>query len=141
MRSSPAATLALVVLAIGALPNSALAQAWLPPRGEGTLTISYQDTLARGELDRNGQPFWEEGTTRAHGLISEVEWGLTDRVALNFTVPFITASYRHRSITQRIGAGTSGLRALMGCGSSRRIAERVSTPVARWKARRPVTIS
>jgi hypothetical protein len=78
MRSPSAATLALVALGIGALPGRTLAQAWLPPRGEGTVTITYQDTLARGELDRNGQPYWEEGTTRAHGLISEVEWGLTE---------------------------------------------------------------
>ena len=94
MRSSPAAALALVALGVGALPGRALAQAWLPARGDGTVTITYQDTLARGELDRDGQPYWDEGTTRAHTLISEVEWGLTNRVALNLTLPFITARYR-----------------------------------------------
>jgi hypothetical protein len=94
MRSSPAAALALVVLGVGALPDRSLAQAWLPPAGDGTLTITYQDTTARGELDREGEPYWVEGKTRTHTFAPEIEWGLSERVALNVTLPFIAARYR-----------------------------------------------
>ncbi|MBI4477666.1 MAG: hypothetical protein HY654_10860 [Acidobacteria bacterium] len=93
MRSSPAATLALVALGVGALPGRTLAQAWLPSPGEGTLTITYQNTLARGELTTDGRLLGDD-TVRAHGLVPEVEWGLTNRLALNLTLPFITARYR-----------------------------------------------
>ncbi|MBI3261814.1 MAG: hypothetical protein HYZ58_01520, partial [Acidobacteria bacterium] len=94
MRSSPGATLALVALGVGALPDRTLAQAWLPSRGDGTVTITYQSTLARGELTTDGQLLGDHDTVRAHGLISEVEWGLTDRIALSLALPFVTARYR-----------------------------------------------
>lgn len=93
VRASRAAALALVAFAVGALPDRALAQAWLPPRGDGTVTITYQSTLARGELTSAGQLLGDD-TVRAHGLISEVEWGLTDRIALNLALPFVTAKHR-----------------------------------------------
>lgn len=94
MRSSSAATFAVVAFAVGALPDRALAQAWLPTRGDGTVTITYQSTLARGELTTDGQLLGDHDTVRAHGLISEVEWGLTDRIALSLALPFVTARYR-----------------------------------------------
>lgn len=94
VRLSRAATLALVALGVGALPGRALAQAWLPARGDGTVTITFQDTLARGELTTDGRLLNDQDTVRAHGLTSEVEWGLTDRIALNLALPFVMAKYR-----------------------------------------------
>lgn len=84
----------LVGLGVGGLPGRTLAQAWLPSRGEGMVTITYQGTSARGELDRYGEPYWVEGTTRAHTFTPEIEWGLSERVAMNVTLPFIVARYR-----------------------------------------------
>ena len=93
MRLPRAATFVLVALGIGALPGRALAQAWLPARGDGTLTVAFQESLARGELTTDGRLIAAQDTVLAHGLTSEVEWGLTDRIAMSLTLPVVTAKY------------------------------------------------
>ena len=95
MRSSAAATLTLVALGVGVLPGRALAQAWVPPRGDGVVTITYQDTLARGHLFDDGRLVpGEQDLVHAHAFTSEIEWGLTDKIALNVALPFVAAKYR-----------------------------------------------
>lgn len=78
---------------VAALPGPALAQAWLPSRGDVTVTIGYQRTFSEGELTTDGRLLFLEETVRAHGLIPEVEWGVTDRVALKLTLPFVAAKH------------------------------------------------
>jgi hypothetical protein len=88
-------TFLLAVVGVG-VTNSALAQAWLPPPGEGTLTVTYQDTLSRGHLYSDGSRVPGElghDPVRAHSLVTEVEWGITDRVAVHGAIPFVAAKY------------------------------------------------
>src|SRR5687768_10097594 len=75
-------------------PAPARAQAWLPSAGDAVLTITYQSTSARGELDRHGEPYWEEGVTRAQIFSPEIDWGINNRLAVNVTLPLIAARYR-----------------------------------------------
>jgi hypothetical protein len=95
--SVPFAFSAFVFATVGVgITESALAQAWLPPPGEGTLTVTYQDTLSRGHLFSDGSRVPGElghDPVRAHSLTTEVEWGITDRLAVHGAIPFVTARY------------------------------------------------
>jgi hypothetical protein len=87
-------TLATIYLA--AFPTSVFAQAFVPPAGEGNVTIAYQNLFARGHLDLNGDrmegpagtdPVW------GHAFTVEAEFGLTRRLAVNASIPYIRSKY------------------------------------------------
>ena len=68
------------------------AQAFLPPAGEGSVTVTYQNLFARGHLDLNGDRMTgPSGTdpTQAHSMILEADFGVTDRLAVNLSLPYI----------------------------------------------------
>ena len=72
------------------------AQAFVPPAGEGNVTIAYQNLFARGHLDLNGRRMeGPSGTDRtwAHAISIEAEFGLTDRLAVSASIPYITSKY------------------------------------------------
>lgn len=74
----------------------ATAQAFLPPTGEGNVTVTYQNAHARGHLDLNGDRMsGESGTdpTQTHSITLGVEFGLNDRLAMNLSIPFIQSKY------------------------------------------------
>lgn len=79
-----------------ALAPSTSAQAWLPPAREGNVTLGYQNVMAHGHLlptggRAAGAP--GEDAVRSHALTADLEYGLTDRVALNLSLPFVGATY------------------------------------------------
>jgi hypothetical protein len=72
------------------------AQAFLPPPGEGNVAVVYQNLFARGHLDLNGERMLgPSGTDRtwAHSLMLEADFGLTDWLAVNASLPFIASRY------------------------------------------------
>ena len=72
------------------------AQAFLPPPGEGNFTISYQNLFARGHLDLNGDRMIGDSCcdpTQGHAMVMEGEFGLTERLAINASLPYIRARY------------------------------------------------
>lgn len=99
MRQTPTVKVAagvLCLVGLCALARSAFAQAVLPPKGEGNVTVTYQSVLAQGHLDPNGKrPSTAAGRDqfRSHVLMADVDFGLTDMVALSFSLPFIAARY------------------------------------------------
>ena len=77
-------------------PPAASAQAFLPPAGEGNLTISYQNLFARGHWDLNGDRMTGDSgydPTQGHAIVMEAEFGLSNRVALNASLPYIRSRY------------------------------------------------
>jgi hypothetical protein len=89
----------LVVLAtalpfvLGAfVPVRAYAQAWLPPRGEGSLSASFQRTNADGHFLDDGikSPGY---STRASNAVLQGTYGITDRLALDLALPFVGVTY------------------------------------------------
>lgn len=100
---------ALIAVAIcsfqTARPSLASAQAWVPPKGEGTVTLIYQNNLGRGHLGptgklASGEPGRDE--VRAQAVTWEVDFGLTNRVAFSAAIPFVAARY-HGGVPHRIG--------------------------------------
>ena len=79
-----------------AFPSLSRAQAWVPMKGEGNVTLTYQDGLQKGHLRSDG----ERPSTaaccdpvRSHKGNLDIEYGLTDTLALSLQVPYITARY------------------------------------------------
>lgn len=87
--------ISLLVWLLG-FPSLARAQAWVPFKGEGNITLTYQDGLQKGYLRSDG----ERPTTalccdpvRLHKINLDIEYALTDTLALSVQVPYITARY------------------------------------------------
>lgn len=75
-----------------AAPLPSRAQAWVPPKGEGSFSFGYQNGLTRDHVDFGGK--WvEDGTNKWHGIVQFVEYGLTDKIALDLSLPFYRGVY------------------------------------------------
>jgi hypothetical protein len=72
--------------------GTALAQAWVPERGEATVSVTYQNYDVAGHFDVQGHKN-NNGGTRSHAAVVELDYGLTDTTALIVAVPFIASKY------------------------------------------------
>lgn len=78
------------------LPAYLQAQPWVPPQGEGSVSLVYQNVYIRDHLFSGGLRR-DVGHIRTHSLSIEVDYGVTDRVSLSASLPFIRARYRGSS--------------------------------------------
>jgi hypothetical protein len=77
-----------------ALPAGADAQsAWLPFKGEASVSLTFQSLDYRGHFVPDGTK--QEGVlpSRAQISVVELEYALTDRLALNASLPYIASKY------------------------------------------------
>lgn len=72
--------------------KSVWAQAWLPLKGEGQVTISYQNLHVKDHVDSEGKRF-DSGPVRTHAITSSLEYGLTNRIALDAEITHISSKY------------------------------------------------
>jgi hypothetical protein len=77
---------------LAASAGTARAQAWLPAQGEGAVSFVYQDMFDRyhqfpgiGKVDN--------GPTTSRTVLVDVTYGLTNRIAVSFGVPWVSAKY------------------------------------------------
>jgi hypothetical protein len=68
------------------------AQAWVPPRGEGTISATYQNYDVEGHFGPTGLEN-ENGGTHTQAVIAELDYGATDTFGLTVTLPFIASKY------------------------------------------------
>jgi hypothetical protein len=68
------------------------AQAWVPPKGEGSVSILYQDLFVVDHLRANGTRE-DRGQVTSQGLFFDATYGLTDRLAVTIGVPAVRARY------------------------------------------------
>ena len=71
--------------------SSAQAQAWLPAKGEGSVSVLYQNIFVKDHMPEG--EFVDLGHIYSHGLLLDLTYGLTDRVALTVGVPMMTTKY------------------------------------------------
>ncbi len=88
-RAGCRATLLIVVLL--RLSTSAFAQAWLPGKGSGAISFQYQNGLVRDHYF--GSTPSDVGHVQSHDVVADVLYGVTERLAIRFNVPFIVAKY------------------------------------------------
>jgi hypothetical protein len=70
----------------------ALAQATVPPRGEGSVSIVYQNVDFGGHINFLGQRI-PNGAAHSQTVLFEGEYGLTDNLTIGVGVPYVTAKY------------------------------------------------
>ena len=80
----------LLVLLLWCAP--ARAQAWVPARGEGTVSLTYQNYDVAGHFDVQGHEN-TNGGTRSQALVTELDYGVTDTIGLIVSLPFIASKY------------------------------------------------
>lgn len=82
----------LAGVALVALASAGKAQAWLPPKGEASLDLIYQNYYTRDHLFAQGQAL-ELGTIRTNAILFGVTYGITDRFAVSASLPYVYARY------------------------------------------------
>ena len=74
------------------LPCCLFSQAWLNPRDQGTVTLLYQYGFDRFHAMSQGEAV-DRGHTSLQALMLDVDYSLTDRLAVRLGVPFIKGMY------------------------------------------------
>jgi hypothetical protein len=88
---------ALCVVLLCGVVSPAAAQAFIPPPGQGTVSLSYQSVRTRGQHRVSGEQQTADpglfGVTDTHALIWYVEYGLTERIAVHASLPYMQVRY------------------------------------------------
>jgi hypothetical protein len=78
----------LTVVVTGlAAPAVALAQAWLPPKGDGSVTMGYQFYKSQDRFTTSDGERYYDGLTHQHGMVAVLTYGITDRLAVSVGLP------------------------------------------------------
>lgn len=72
--------------------QSTCAQAWLPSRGDGQVTITYENLYVRDHFDYTGKRF-RPGPIRTHTVITSFEFGLSDKLTLDADLAHVTSKF------------------------------------------------
>jgi hypothetical protein len=92
-RSIAAAIIGLAALCIQlVLPMTVCAQAWLPQKGEGRITLSYQNIHVRYHRNYQGEKT-DQGPIRTHTSLASFEYGLTKNLAIDADVAHVTSRF------------------------------------------------
>src|SRR2546427_4643622 len=73
-------------------PSLAAAQAWVPQQGDGAVAILYQNQFVYEHTLDDGTRI-DRGATRTHIMAIDLTYGVSDRVALNVSLPYIASKY------------------------------------------------
>jgi hypothetical protein len=90
MHRTAQGVLALATLLV--VPTAGYAQAWLPPKGEGTLAVAFQRVNANGHFLEDGSELPGYATRASNGVFV-LSYGITDRLAATLTAPFVNVRY------------------------------------------------
>lgn len=74
------------------LPVRASGQAWLLPKGEGSVSILYHHLFVEDHLFSRGERL-DRGEIRSHVLTTDIEYGLTDRLSVRALLPYVASKY------------------------------------------------
>jgi len=83
-------------IALSFLASSALAQAWLAPKGEASFGAAYQNIYTRDHLFSEGEEY-DGGRIRMNMAVFGLTYSFTDRLAAGASVPYVSARYDGRS--------------------------------------------
>ncbi len=84
-------TIAKVILAVTAT-SPLLAQAWLFPKGEGTVTLSYQHSYLALHVYSKGETS-DKGPIHLNSVLMDVDYSLTGKLAVRVGLPYIAGKY------------------------------------------------
>jgi hypothetical protein len=75
-----------------AFSAGAFAQAWVPAKGDGTVSITYQKVDVRYHYTSTGAKE-ERGQINSHSTIMALEYGLTDKLAVDLDLAFVASKW------------------------------------------------
>src|SRR5262245_25309347 len=84
--------LCFTIFACEVSATTVLAQAWVPPKDEGTISFTYQKIDVRDHFTATGEKE-DRGRIHTHNMIMSVEYGLTDKLALDLDVAYIASRF------------------------------------------------
>src|SRR5262245_57350177 len=79
----------LIVLTCASL---ARAQAFVPPKGEGTVSFLYQDLFVKYHYF--GPTRTDNGSIASKMMVVDVTYGVTDKLAVSAGIPWVAAKYK-----------------------------------------------
>jgi len=85
------------------MPSPGTAQAFLPSRGEGTVSINYQNVHVAGHFLEDGSRF-PAYQSRANNLMFGLEYGLTDRLTADVSLPYMLIKYTGKEVPLNLPA-------------------------------------
>ena len=88
-RTSVAALAVPLILVVG--PSSAGAQAFVPAKGEGSVSVLFQDVAVKEHY--NGTTPFNNGQIRTEIVLVDLTYGLTDKVVFSIGMPMVAAKY------------------------------------------------
>jgi hypothetical protein len=68
------------------------AQAWLPQRGDGQVTITYENIYVKDHFDYAGKRF-DAGPIRTNTVVTTFEYGLTEKLTLDSQLTHVSSKY------------------------------------------------
>jgi len=69
------------------------AQAWLPPKGEGSVSFGLQTISFAGHFDTSGNRLQGAGKSRATNLLLGISYSFTDRFTAELSLPYVITKY------------------------------------------------
>jgi hypothetical protein len=81
-----------LTLVLGSISPSLQAQAWLFPKGGGTVTFSYQNIFMRNHVDGTGKKF-DFGHMIENVMSVDTDYSITDRLAIKVGIPYVASRY------------------------------------------------
>ncbi len=91
-RRNVASAGAVCILAFLVCSRDVCAQAWVPAQGEGAVAISFQDLDVTRHLASTTRV--DAGHINSVVLLADVTYGVTDKVAIDVALPFVSSKYR-----------------------------------------------
>jgi len=83
----------LAILGAGALalPPSAFAQAWVPEKGSGSVSVAVQELNVKKHYAST--TLVDAGHINTVVVLADVTYGVTDKIAVDLAVPFVSSAY------------------------------------------------
>src|SRR5947209_2428731 len=75
-----------------ALPAPLTGQAWLSPKGEGTVSALYQNDIERLHTFSDGRTL-DKGHTYFDTMVVNTDFSLTDSFAISVSLPYVAGKY------------------------------------------------
>jgi hypothetical protein len=82
------AAVSMLVIVVAA---PARAQAWLPAKGEGSISMLYQDVFVKDHMQATTPV--DSGQITSKTVLLDVTYGVTDKLAISFGIPWTAARY------------------------------------------------
>ena len=88
---SLAGLVSVTTFALLVLPAAAFAQAWVPEKGSGSVSVAVQELNVKKHIATS--TLVDAGHINTAVIVTDVTYGLTDKMAVDLAVPFVSSAY------------------------------------------------